>query len=112
LGLNPLSWTTISQGDESISQFSILAAPSYNFKTGGMAFPFIEGLIGYSVVSNGTSRSGISWGGRGGVKLAFIEHANIVIGIQYVQTTLNVSGATERSGYNTLEGSIGFSIWL
>jgi hypothetical protein len=112
LGVNPFSWVTVTQGDASINQFMFLVAPSYNFRTGGMIFPFVEGLVGYSVASNGSTHSGLSWGARGGIKLAFVEHANIVIGLQYTQVTLNVSGASERSGYNALEGSIGFSVWL
>jgi hypothetical protein len=112
LGLNPISWRTISYGDQSLSELSFLVAPSYNFRTSGIVFPFIEGLIGYNFTSNGTDRSGLSWGGRAGIKIALVEHANIVIGVQYVQATLNASGASERSGYNLIEGAIGFSIWL
>jgi hypothetical protein len=63
LGINPLSWRTISYGGQSISDFSFLVAPSYNFRTEGIIFPFVEGLLGYGFASNGNDRSGVIWGG-------------------------------------------------
>ena len=112
IGVNPLGLTTISSGGSSFTQIMIFAAPSYNFKTEGIAYPFIEALLGYTSQSNGSSRSGFSWGGRGGVKLAVTDKGLLNLGIQYVQITLNPSGTTNRYGSNQLAISAGFTVWF
>jgi hypothetical protein len=112
IGLNPLGITSISYSGSSATQIMILAAPSYNFKTEGIVYPFIEALLGYSSQSNGSTRSGFSWGGRGGVKLAVTDTGLLNLGIQYVQITLNPSGATNRYGSNQLAISAGFTVWF
>lgn len=108
IGVNPLGITSVS----STTQIMILAAPSYNFTTEGIAYPFIEALLGYTSQSNGSSRSGFTWGGRGGVKLAVTDKGLLNLGIQYLQITLNPSGATNRYGSNQLAVSAGFTIWF
>lgn len=112
IGVNPLGLTTISFRGSSDTQLMIFAAPSYNFKTEGITYPFIEALLGYTSQSNGSSRSGFSWGGRGGVKLAVTDKGLLNLGVQYVQITLNPSGATNRSGYDQLAISAGFTVWF
>ena len=114
IGVDPLGVTVISSsGSSSYTQVMIFAAPSYNFKTNGNTYPFIEGLLGYASQSSGSSsNSGFSWGGRGGVKLAVTDKGLLNLAIQYVQITLNSSGAPNRSGNNQLTISAGFTIWL
>ena len=113
IGLNPLGITSISPpSGSSFTQIMIFAAPSYNFNTGSRVYPFIEALLGYASQSNGSSRSGFSWGGRGGVKVAVAEHGLLNLGLQYIQITLNRSGASERSGSNNFSVSAGFTVWL
>jgi len=112
IGLNPLGITSISLSGSSATQVMIFAAPSYNFKTEGIAYPFIEALLGYTSQSNGSSRSGFSWGGRGGVKLAVTDKGLLNLAIQYIQITLNPSGATNRYGSNQLAIAGGFTVWF
>jgi len=112
IGLNPLEITSISLSGSSATQVMIFAAPSYNFKTEGIAYPFIEALLGYTFQSNGSSRSGFSWGGRGGVKLAVTDKGLLNLAIQYIQITLNPSGATNRYGSNQLAIAGGFTVWF
>ena len=112
IGLNPLGITSIGFSGSSTTQIMILAAPSYNFKTEGIVYPFIEALLGYTSQSNGSSRSGFSWGGRGGIKLAVTDKGLLNLGIQYVRITLNPSGATNRYGSNQLAISAGFTVWF
>lgn len=113
IGVNPLGITTVSPpSGSSFTQIMIFAAPSYNFNTGSRAYPFLEALLGFTSQSNGSTRSGFSWGGRGGVKVAIAEHALLNLGLQYIQITLNQSGAAERSGSNNISVSAGFSVWL
>ena len=45
LGVNPLSFMSMSQSGNSITQIMVLVAPSYNFPTQGKAYPFIEALL-------------------------------------------------------------------
>ena len=112
IGLNPLGFTSISYTGGSVKEVMIFAAPSYNFKTEGIIYPFIEALLGYTSFSNGSSESGFSWGGRGGVKIAVTDKGLLNFGIQYVQITLNPSGSTNRYGTNQLTISAGFTVWF
>lgn len=96
----------------------IFVAPSYNFKTQGIAYPFIEALLGYTSESESEPESysydasGFSWGGRAGVKLAVVDRVLLNIGIQYVQITENPSGASSRNGYDEFSISGGFTVWF
>jgi hypothetical protein len=112
LGLNPFGITSMSYSGSTSTQMTILAAPSYNFKTEGIVYPFIEALFGYTSQSNGSSRSGFSWGGRGGVKIVVTGKGLLNLGVQYLQITLNPSGANTRSGSNQLAISAGFTVWF
>lgn len=112
IGLNPLGLTSVSYGGSSATQIAIFAAPSYNIRTEGIAYPFIEALLGYTSQSNSSSRSGFSWGGRAGVKLAVTDKGLLNLGVQYVQITLQPSGATKREGSNQLAISAGFTVWF
>ncbi len=111
LGVNPFGVTVINSGNNSTVQFLILVAPAYNFRTEGTAYPFIEGLVGFATQTDGTSRSGFSWGARGGAKFAVTDKGLLNAGIQYLQITLNPSGAVNRYGVNQLTVSVGFTIW-
>jgi hypothetical protein len=112
IGVNPLGITSISYSGHSATQIMIFAAPSYNFDTDGIVYPFIEALIGYTSQSSSSSRSGFSWGGRGGIKLAVTGKGLLNLGLQYLQITLNPSGATDRNGSNQLSVSAGFTVWF
>lgn len=108
VGLNPLGFT----GNESYGQLMVLVAPAYNFRTDGVTYPFIEALAGYTVQTNGSSRDGFSWGGRGGLKIAVTDKGLLNLSVQYVQITLNLANASERSGSNQLTISAGFTVWF
>jgi len=112
IGLNPLGITHLSGSGGSATLVTIFAAPSYNFRTGGIVYPFLEALLGYTSASNGSSQSGFSWGGRGGLKIAATGKGLLNIGVQYLQITLNPSGATSRNGENQLAVSGGFTVWF
>jgi hypothetical protein len=110
-----LGITSIREGGSTLSNIMIFVAPSYNFKTGGIAYPFIEALGGYtgqSLSGSSEGASGFSWGGRAGVKLAVTAKGLFVLGVQYLQITENPSRATERYGANQLSISAGFTVWL
>ena len=108
IGVNPLGITVYSS---SLTLINIFLAPSYNFKTEGNAYPFIEALLGYTAQSSG-SMSGFSWGGRVGVKTPVTGHALLNLSAEYLQVTLNRSGASKRNGSNQLLVSAGFTVWF
>lgn len=112
LGVNPLGVTLASYGGGSTTQLMVLLAPSYNFITKGRAFPFIEGLIGYTSIGNGSERDGLSWGGRAGVKHAITNHGLLNLSVQYLLITTNPSGASNRYGSNNLSIAAGLTVWL
>ncbi|MGE5351670.1 MAG: hypothetical protein ACM3P0_06275 [Acidobacteriota bacterium] len=108
LGFNPFG---IQTGDGTTSLLFLLA-PSYNFRTGSLAYPFIEALLGLASTSDGETRSGFSWGLRGGVKLNIVGNSNLNLGLEYLQITENPSGATSRYGYNQVAFNVGFTVWF
>ncbi len=112
IGVNPFGITSATHSGHTATQVMIFAAPSYNFKTEGIAYPFIEALIGYTSQTDGSTFSGFSWGGRAGVKLAVTGKGLLNLAIQYVQITLNPEGAVNRNGSNQLAISAGFTVWF
>jgi hypothetical protein len=112
IGFNPFGITTTSYSGHTTTQIMILVAPSYNFKTEGIIYPFIEALFGYTAQSNGSTSSGFSWGGRGGVKLAITDKGLLNLGIQYLQITIDPDQAKNRFGWNQLDISAGFTVWF
>ncbi len=112
LGFNPFSFATQSQSGHSFSQVMILLAPSYNIRTGSNAYPFVEGLIGFSSQSDGSTASGVTWGFRGGVKVAVTGKGLLNLGLQYLQVNLNPSGAVNRYGSNEIAILAGFTVWF
>ncbi len=112
IGVNPFGITSATHSGHTATQVTIFAAPSYNFKTEGIAYPFIEALIGYTSQTDGSTFSGFSWGGRAGVKLAVTGKGLLNLALQYIQITLNPEGAANRNGSNQLAISAGFTVWF
>lgn len=113
LGFDPLGISTFSySGGTTVTQLMIFAAPSYNFRTESIAYPFVEALLGYTSNSSGGTQSGFSWGGRAGVKLAVTGNGLLNLALQYTEITENPSGSSGRTGWNEFLISAGFSIWL
>ena len=112
LGLIP-SYANLSFGESSASAFDILFGLAYNITTGGAAYPYGEGRIGYNTTSNGESESGIVWAVIGGVKVQVGGNALINFGIEYSQRTLERSGYEgDRNGTNVFAIRAGFAIFL
>jgi len=110
LGLIP-AYESNSYGDNSESLFDIFLGLAYNIATESIAYPYVEGRIGYNTYSNGDTRDGIGWVIIGGVKVQVGEGALVNIGVGYAQTTLEESGHQgERDGYNVLAFRTGFAI--
>ena len=110
VGADPFGLTFISGGGG--SQVSLLFFGAYNFKTESAGFPFVEGLLGYTSESDGSSRNGLSWGVRGGIKAPIAGQALVNIAGEYLQVTLDPSNSTNRWGYNQFSIVTGLSIWL
>jgi hypothetical protein len=120
-GIDPAGVVYTKSGGESLTELRSFGFVAYHLQTGMPAVPYVAGLGGYgaAIASSGFSptgiestRQGICWGGRAGVKVAVAEHANLVIGLQYIQTTLNSSGASSRSGTDEFSVAVGWTIWL
>lgn len=93
----------------------IVAAPSYNFSTGSIAYPFLEGLIGYTSTSQSggfATSTGITWGGRAGVKVAVAGQALLNLAIQFNGTGWTQNGEPVQSNSNELSISAGFTVWF
>lgn len=104
--------TSISPEDgESLTLTQLFLAPSYNFRTsGGKTFPFLEGMVGYTSMSSGDDGvSGLSYGAKGGVKIAVVDHVLLTLAGEYIWITLNDEGADERNGFNYLNFGVGIS---
>ena len=118
LGLIP-SFSSLSQGDASISEFDIYFAPAWNFDLQSMAFPYLEGRIGYGTANydygegDGTTLSGLSWGLRGGLKYQLGSSALVNASLGYTQSTLNPKDWDGgRNGTNVFDVMAGFTIFF
>ena len=114
IGLIPMIDITSPSGGNSTTDLNIFLAPAWNFQLqNGMVTPFIEGLIGISSISSGgNSASGLSFGGRGGVKLNVTGNALLDIDVRYLMITEKPKDVTDRYGYNNLGIGIGFTVWF
>jgi hypothetical protein len=119
LGLNPAGIVVSGgTGRSTVTQLRALFAPSYNFRTSTVSTPFVEGLAGVTTQTTDataggtTTLAGFTWGGRAGIKVALTERGLLNIGVQYLQVTLNPSGASSRNGYNELSVTAGWTVWL
>jgi hypothetical protein len=118
VGINPAGLVLTSVDSGTTTQLRILVAPSYNFRTGTMITPFVEGLAGLtsetvSISGAGTSTSaGFTWGGRAGVKVALLERGLLIIGLQYLNVTVNPPGTTTRNGSNEFSVAAGWTVWF
>ena len=114
LGINPLSVLHTSDGfGGSTTSLLFVFAPSYNFSTHSIAYPFIEGNIGYNSSSESgyNSISGVCYGARAGVKLALAPHALLDIALQYIAHGYSSNGVSYGT-INDLVVGIGFSVNL
>jgi hypothetical protein len=118
LGANPLGVTLMSSGGSTFTSLRLLGSVAFMLRAQRMAYPFLEGLVGYTAdisspsIGNKVTRSGITWGGRAGVKVPVTERGLLTLGVQYLLITKNLSGASERTGLNELAVSAGFSVWF
>jgi hypothetical protein len=107
LMFNPYIGAMVGQGFElgfmpgiarsgSITSLNLFFAPSYNINTSGNAYPYLEGLIGYSSIASGVSANGLGTGISGGVKVAIGSSGLFLFNVKY----LHQSFETEES-YNT-----------
>jgi len=114
LGLSPgIDILKFAGASESTKGYAIFLVPGYAFTTKSNMYPFIEGMVGYTAISSGsTDLSGISFGGKGGVKMAVGNNGIITVGLSYIMFNLSPSGADKRSGYNDIALSFGYSIFI
>lgn len=116
LGFSPgINVLKLAGSSESITNYSIFFIPGYTYSTRSNVFPFIEGMIGYTSLSQGDTTldlSGISFGAKGGVKVVLGKSGVVSIGLSYILYNLSPKDADKRSGYNNLAFSVGYSIYL
>ncbi len=93
--------------------YGIFAVPGYSFNTNSNVFPYIEGLLGYTSVDFGTgSNSGLSYGGKGGIKLMVGQNGAASFGVSYMVIDISPSGSTGRTGFNNFAFSVGYSVFI
>lgn len=115
--VNPLGVSYQSRPGGNTLNFLTLGGLAYNFRANPRVFPFIEGLGGFAYSRDETggfveSRSGVAWGGRGGLKILVTGTGILNVGLQYVQVTLDRTSDTSRNGYNDISATAGFTVWL
>lgn len=122
LGLTPgITVLKIAGASESIKNYSIFFTPAYTFTTKSSVFPYVQGMIGYTALQTDASPvggggkldlTGLSFGGKGGVKIAVGNSGLVNIGVSYIMYTLNAEGADKRSGFNSLAVGVGYSVYF
>jgi hypothetical protein len=101
LGYLPgLSVVSPSSG-ESSTVLQLFLAPAYHFVLDSKTLaPFVEGEVGYGIVTSGSSSSGLSYGGRTGIKIVPADHLVLALAVQFVSLRLFPSGSSERIGWD------------
>jgi len=122
LGVSPgINIVKIAGSSNSITNYLLFIIPGYTFSTKSDVFPFVEGMLGYTAVSskadatNGIPEldlSGVSYGGRGGIKVMVGKSGLFSAGVSYTLYTFNPKGADKRSGFNSFALSMGFSVFI
>lgn len=107
--------------DDSITNLMLFAVPGFTFQTRGTVFPFIQALVGYTSITSDSDptggsgkleNSGISYGGRAGVKIQVGKNGLGTLGVSYMMYTFNPKGADKRYGMDHLAITLGFSVFL
>lgn len=122
LALSPgINVVKLAGTSDAITNYLLFVVPGYTFSTKGNVFPYIEGMIGYTALSSKTNPlvgtgeldlSGLSFGGKGGVKVLVGKNGLLSIGVAYTLLNLSAKGADKRSGFNNLAFSMGFSVFI
>ncbi|TSA27074.1 MAG: hypothetical protein D4R68_06180 [Ignavibacteriales bacterium] len=121
LGVSPGINIFKAAGSTSSTTYLLLAiVPGYTFSTKSNIFPFIEGVVGYGAIttsgSSSTDVSGISFGGKGGIKVLVGQSGLFSAGLSYMLITLNPknppAGADKRNGFDNFALSLGFSVFI
>lgn len=92
LGLNPISYTDITAGGYNTTSLHVLFAPAYNFNTSTIVHFFVEGEIGFNRNTNiaySQLETGVSYGGRLGMKIEIAPHAMLNIYFQFLNDDYN-----------------------
>lgn len=118
IGIEPSISAAFMSG-YSYTNMALYFAPEYNFYTKTKIYPVIVGLVGYTSSSSSdpnapahSTLGGFSWGFRGGIKVNLLGNSLLLIQLQYIQTTLNKSGATARTGNNTMTFGAGWNVFF
>ena len=99
---------------DNIKFYGIFLVPGYTFNMKSNVFPYVEGLVGYTALKSGstTDNSGISFGGKGGIKVILGKNGAISFGLSYMVINLSPSGSSSRSGFNNFAFSVGYSVFI
>lgn len=120
LGFAPM-YSSSSYGDASNSMLGLFAAPGYVFNMKSNVYPFVHVLVGYnsSTYNSGqagaedVTYSGLSYGGRGGIKVLLGKNALVNFGVQYLMINSEPEDWDgDRVGYNELGAFIGFTVFV
>jgi hypothetical protein len=107
----PAGFNVVTGGGSSTTLLQIYGFAAYNLQIqNGKSFLFLEAPAGYATTSgSGNTRSGFSWGARGGVKIVPTGGLLVTIAGEYYQVTLNRSGASSRSGFDFFSVGVGLA---
>lgn len=120
LGIEPAIEFIDYGHDNNSTWLKLYFTPEYVFNTKTIFYPYIGGSVGYTSlafstpVSSNPTRSGFSWGVKGGGKINALGNALINIGISYYSEKYNyTSGINEvKHQWNTLGVKLGLSIFF
>lgn len=102
-----------SYGSSNYTTVQMFLAPSYNFYTNSIAYPYIQAGVGFSGASGSgsSSSSGLVWSLEGGVKLHVFKNALIKIGLDYTKKDKGASNSF-YTGPKSLNLVAGFNVLI
>jgi hypothetical protein len=114
LGISPgINILKPAGSSSSYKNYALFFVPGYTFQSRSSVFPFLSAMVGYTALSSdGLDLSGVSFGGRAGIKVVVGNSGLATIGVSYIAFNLSPKGADKRSGYNNIALTLGYSVFI
>ena len=102
--------------DDSWTRLKLYFTPEYVFDVKSNVYPYLGGSVGYtsSAYGNNSNQSGLSWGGKAGLKINILGNALLNAGFSFYRETYNYtpSYGEVKQHYDIFGFKLGFSVFF
>lgn len=119
LGIEPAIQIS-SYDDDTWTRLKLYFSPEYVFNTKSNVYPYLGGSVGYtssafsSSIGSSTTQSGLSWGGKTGLKINILGNALLNAGFSFYRETYNYtpSYGEVKQHYDVFGFKLGLSVFF